>query len=154
MGRIDARLKELNIDLPSPPDPVASYAPFIVAQNLVFVSGQISVEPSGVIKGRLGAEMDLASGQAAARQCGFNLLAQLRKACGDDLDRVVRVVRLGVFVQCEQDFIEQPVVADGASLLMTEVFGEIGRHARAAVGVSALPLGAAVEIDGVFEINA
>jgi enamine deaminase RidA (YjgF/YER057c/UK114 family) len=146
---IDDRLEELGIDLPEPPAAVASYVPFIVQDGLVFVSGQISMAPEGLIAGRLGENLELTDGQAAARQCGINILAQLRAACEGDLSRVRRIVRLGGFVNSTPDFTDQPKVIDGASTLMTDVFDEAGRHARAAVGVNVLPLGAAVEIDAV-----
>jgi enamine deaminase RidA (YjgF/YER057c/UK114 family) len=146
---IDDRLEELGIDLPEPPAAVASYVPFIVQEGLVFVSGQISMAPEGLIAGRLGENLELTDGQAAARQCGINILAQLRAACEGDLSRVRRIVRLGGFVNSTPDFTDQPKVIDGASTLMTDVFDEAGRHARAAVGVNVLPLGAAVEIDAV-----
>jgi len=151
-GRIDKRLSELNIVLPSPVSPVATYVPYVVAGKLVFVSGQVSFSGGALIRGRLGADLDLEAGQEAARACGLNLLAQVKIACGGDLDRVRRVVKLGAFVCCTPDFTDQPKVANGCSDLMVAVFGEAGRHARAAVGAPALPLGAAVEIDGVFEI--
>ncbi len=151
-GRIDKRLSELNIVLPSPVSPVATYVPYVVAGKLVFVSGQVSFSGGALIRGRLGADLDLEAGQEAARACGLNLLAQVKIACGGDLDRVRRVVKLGAFVCCTPDFTDQPKVANGCSDLMVAVFGETGRHARAAVGAPALPLGAAVEIDGVFEI--
>lgn len=151
MGKIAARLAELKIALPAPAAPVATYAPFVIAGSLVFVSGQISFADGGLIRGKLGAEVDLEEGVRAARACGLNLLAQVHAATGD-LDRVRRVVKLGAFVNCTPDFVDQPKVANGASDLMVAVFGEAGRHARAAVGAPSLPLGAAVEIDGVFEI--
>lgn len=153
MGHIDDRLKELGVTLPTPPEPVASYAPFVKSGSLIFISGQISQGPDGLIKGCVGEDIDIAAGQTAARACGLNLIAQVKRACGD-LDRVARVVRLGGFVQCGPKFNEHPSVIDGASILMTDVFGEKGRHARAAVGAVSLPLGAAVEIEGVFEIDA
>ena len=152
-GRIDARLAELGIALPSPPAPAASYAPFVAAAGLIFISGQVSLRDGEAIKGVLGADMDAAAGAAAARACGINLLAQLRAACGGDLDRVRRVVKLTGFVNSAPDFGEHPQVINGCSDLMTEVFGEaIGSHARSAVGMAALPFGFAVEIEGIFEI--
>ena len=152
-GRIDARLAELGIELPSPPAPAASYVPFVAAAGLVFISGQVSLREGEAIKGVLGAGMDAAAGAAAARACGINLLAQLRAACGGDLDRVRRVVKLTGFVNSAPDFGEHPQVINGCSDLMKEVFGEaIGAHARSAVGMAALPFGFAVEIEGIFEI--
>lgn len=152
MGRIDAKLAELKIDLPTPTPPVANYVPYVISGNLVFVSGQISTGLQGLIKGKLGGELTLDEGVGAARVCAINLLAQLKVATGGDLDRVRRVVKLGGFVNCAPDFTDQPKVINGASDLMVSVFGEAGRHSRAAVGAPSLPLGAAVEIDGVFEI--
>lgn len=152
MSRIDARLADLSITLPEPVAPVANYVPFVIAGNLVFISGQVSIGPAGLIKGTLGAGMDIAEGVEAAKACGVNLIAQLKAACGGDLDRVKRVVKLGAFVASTPEFTDQPKVANGASDLMVAVFGDAGRHARAAVSAPSLPLGAAVEIDGVFEI--
>ncbi|NWG70067.1 MAG: RidA family protein [Parvularculaceae bacterium] len=153
MTRIDRKLSELNIVLPAPVAPVATYVPFVVAGPLVFISGQVSLSNGALIKGRLGADLNIERGQEAARACGLNLLAHLKSACGGDLDRVRRVVKLGAFVCSTPDFVDQPKVANGCSDLMVAVFGDAGRHARAAVGAPALPLGAAVEIDGVFEID-
>ncbi len=152
-GKIAARLAELGIDLPQPPEPVANYVPTLVSGRLLFVSGQVPIE-GGEIKyrGRLGAELSVEQGQAAARLCALNILGQVRAALGGDLDRIARCVRLGVFVASADGFTDQPKVANGASDLMVEVFGEIGRHTRAAVAANVLPLNAAVEIDAVFEI--
>lgn len=147
-SKIDARLEELGLELPETPAPVANYVSFVVAGNLVHVSGQIS----GAVRGKLGAGLDAAAGASAARTCALALIAQLRAACGGDLDRVRRVVKLNGFVNSAPDFTDQPKVINGASDLMVEVFGDRGRHARAAVGVAALPLGVAVEVDGIFEI--
>jgi enamine deaminase RidA (YjgF/YER057c/UK114 family) len=152
MSRIDDRLAELGLILPEPVAPVANYVPYVISGNLVFISGQVSIGAEGLIKGTLGAGMDVAEGVAAARACGVNLIAQLRIACGGDLDRVKRVVKLGGFVNSTSDFTDQPKVINGASDLMVAVFGDAGRHARAAVSAPSLPLGAAVDIDGVFEI--
>lgn len=153
MGRIDRRLAELKIELPSPVPPVATYVPYVISGHLVFISGQISFVGGTLIKGRLGADMDVERGQEAARACGINLIAQLKVATGGDLDRVRRIVKLGAFVNSTPDFTDQPKVANGCSDLMVAVFGEAGKHARAAVGAPGLPLGAAVEIDGIFEIQ-
>ena len=153
-GRIDARLKELGIALPDAPAPAANYVPWVRTGNLVFISGQIARNGTGLILGKLGAGMHEDDGIAAARACGLNLLAQLRAACGGDLDKVARVVKLTGFVNATPDFENQPVVINGASDLMVEVFGEeIGSHARAAVGCASLPLGVAVEVEGVFEVR-
>lgn len=152
MNTIDTKLTDLGLVLPEPVAPVANYAPFIVSNGLVYISGQVSIGADGLITGKLGAGMDIEQGQVAAHACGVNLLAQLKAACDGDLSRVQQVVKLGVFVNCTPDFTDQPRVANGASDLMVAVFGNAGRHTRAAVGAVALPLDAAVEIDGVFAI--
>ncbi|MEM9706916.1 MAG: RidA family protein [Pseudomonadota bacterium] len=152
MGEIDARLEALGITLPEPPVPVASYVPFVISGAQVFVSGQVSMGSDGLITGKLGDGMSIDAGKDAAQICALNLIAQLKSACGGELDRVRRVVKLGGFVNCTQDFTDQPAVINGASDLFLEVFGDVGRHARAAVGAPSLPLGAAVEVDGIFEI--
>lgn len=152
-ANIDARLAELGIELPDPAAPAGAYVPYVRSGNLVFVSGQITLWNGEVrYKGRLGDDMSVDDGYVAARLCGLNLIAQLRGACGGNLDRVTRVVRLGGFVQSTATFTDQPKVINGASDLMVEVFGDAGRHARAAVGTISLPLDASVEVDGVFEI--
>jgi len=152
-GTIAARLAELGLELPKAASPVANYVPFVVTGKLVFVSGQVPlVDGKPQFVGRLGDTLSVEQGNQAARRCGLNLLAQLGNACGGDLDRVRRVVKLGGFVACTPDFTQTPQVINGASDLMVEVFGDVGRHARAAVGVSALPLGVAVEVEAVFEI--
>jgi len=152
-GKIEARLAELGIALPQPAAPAGAYVPYVVTGSLVFVAGQITLE-NGEIKymGRLGENMSVDEGYAAARLCGLNLLAQVRGACAGDLDRVKRVVRLGGFVNSAAVFTDQAKVINGASDLMVEVFGDPGRHARAAVGAPSLPLGVSVEVDGIFEI--
>ncbi|HVV63942.1 MAG TPA: RidA family protein [Rhizomicrobium sp.] len=152
-GKIDARLKALNIELPEPPSPVASYVPYVISGNLVFVSGQVTAAPGGLkYVGKVGADMSLDDGKAAARLCAVNVIAQLRAACGGDLDRVRRCVRVGVFVNAVSDFTQHPEVANGASDLFQDVFGEAGRHSRAAVGAGSLPRGVACEVEAVFEI--
>lgn len=151
---IDARLAELGLTLPQPAAPVASYVPAVEANGLLHISGQISfAEDGSLITGRLGENVDLEGGQAAARRCGLMLLAQIKAALGS-LDRVERIVKLGVFVNSAGSFTDQPKVANGASDLMQEVFGEAGRHARSAVGVPVLPLGVAVEVDAVVQVRA
>ncbi len=152
-GTIDARLAELGISLPTPAAPVASYVPFVRVGSLVMISGQITME-NGEIRfvGKLGDTLSVEEGYQAARLCGVNLIAQMRTACDDDLDRVKRVVRLGGFVNCTPDFTDHPKVINGASDLMQEVFGDAGQHARAAVGSSSLPLGVGVEVDAVVEV--
>ena len=153
MSKIEARLIELGVVLPQPVAPVANYVPFVRSGNLVHISGQISLDVSGGIRGTVGVDVDLETAQAAARLCGINLLAQMKAACDGDLDRVVRVVKLGGFVQAGPDFIDIPKVVNGCSDLMVEVLGDAGRHARSAVGVYRLPLGFAVEVDAVVEIS-
>jgi enamine deaminase RidA (YjgF/YER057c/UK114 family) len=152
MGPIDQRLTKLGITLPAPSAPVANYAPFVKSGNLLFVSGQISHGPAGLVKGKLGATLTLEEGAAAARLCAINILAQMKAALGGDLNRVTRIVKLGGFVNCTPDFEDQPKVINGASDLMVSVFGEAGKHARAAVGAPNLPMGAAVEVDAVVEV--
>ena len=150
---IDQRLAELGITLPEPAAPVAAYVPAVEAGGLLHISGQISMrEDGGLIVGRLGDNIALEGGIAAARRCGIMLLAQMQAALGS-LDRVDRVVKLGVFVNSAASFTDQPKVANGASELMQEVFGEAGRHARSAVGVPVLPLGVAVEVDAIVAVK-
>lgn len=152
-SKIEERLATLDITLPDAPAPAANYVLFVVVGDLVYISGQISRNEQGLITGRLGEDVDVEAGQAAARSCGLALIAQLREACGGDLDRVTQVVKLNGFVNATPDFVEHPQVVNGASDLMVEVFGNSGRHARAAVGSSSLPLGVAVEVEGVFRIT-
>ena len=150
---IDKRLAELGITRPKPAAPVASYVPAIEQSGLLHISGQISFgEDGNLIVGRLGEDMNLERGTAAARRCGIMLLAQMQAALGS-LDRVERIVKLGVFVNSTPSFTDQPKVANGASELMQEVFGEAGRHARSAVGVTVLPLGVAVEVDAIVAVR-
>ncbi len=150
---ISDRLAELGITLPEPAAPVAAYVPAVQAGNLLHISGQLPFDAGAVMTGRLGEDRDLAYGAAAARACGIMLLAQIKAALGS-LDRVERIVKLGVFISSAATFTDQPKVANGASELMQDVFGEAGRHARSAVGVPVLPLGAAVEIDAVVAVKA
>jgi len=153
-GTVEARLKELGIELPQPAAPVANYVPYTVSGNLVFISGQIC-QWNGELRfvGRLGAAIGIADGREAARLCALNILAHLRVACGGDLDRVRRCLRVGGFVNCTPEFTDMPQVVNGASDLMVAVFGDLGRHARAAVGMSSLPGGVAVEVEAIFEIS-
>lgn len=153
MSAIDTRLADLGIDLPEPVAPVANYVPFVRTGNQVFISGQVSIGAEGLVKGTLGSDMDISAGQAAARLCAINLISQLKAACEGDLSRVKRVVKLGGFVAATADFTDIPQVINGCSDLMVEVFGDAGRHARSAVSCPVLPLGAAVEVDGVFEVE-
>ncbi|HIC29806.1 MAG TPA: RidA family protein [Rhodospirillales bacterium] len=153
-GPITTRLAELGIELPEPAAPAANYIPFVVTGNLIFVSGQITVW-NGELRhiGRLGENIDIDEGYQAARLCGLNLIAQAKAAAQGDLDKIKRVVKLGGFVNSTPDFTDQPKVINGTSDLMAEVFGEGGKHARFAVGAPTLPLGVAVEVDGVFELG-
>lgn len=151
---IDQRLLELGVSLPQPAAPVAAYVPAVEQAGLLHISGQISFDEDGsLIKGRLGEDMELEAGHNAARRCAIMLLAQIKAALGS-LDRVERIVKLGVFVNSAPSFTDQPKVANGASELMQSVFGEAGRHARSAVGVAVLPLGVAVEIDAIVSVKA
>lgn len=153
MSKTETRLKELGIDLPSPPAPVASYVPYVVTGNLVFISGQVTLAAGGLkYVGKVGADISLDDGKAAAQLCAINLLAQLKAACGGDLDRIRRCVKLGVFVNATPDFTQHPEVGNGASDLIVQVLGDAGKHARAATGAGSLPRGVAVEVDGTFEI--
>lgn len=149
---IEARLKELDIALPVAAAPVAAYVPAVLAGGLLHVSGQLPFRDGALMTGRLGADRDLDYGVEAARRCGLMLLAQIEAALGS-LDRVERVVKLGAFINSTADFTDQPKVANGASELMVEVFGEAGKHARSAVGVPVLPLGAVVEIDAIVQVK-
>lgn len=149
---IEKKLAELGIALPSAPAPAANYVPYVQSGNLLFVSGQISAGPGGLIKGRLGDDMAAEAGAEAARACGLALLAQANAALGS-LDRVTRVVKLTGFVASTPEFTDQPEVINGCSDLMVEVFGDVGRHARAAVSAAALPRGVAVEIEAIFEVQ-
>ena len=152
-GRVEKLLADKKIELPKAAAPVANYVPVVVAGNLAFVSGQVTVW-NGEFKfvGKLGQEFDVAQGQQAARICGLNIIAQLKAALGGDLDRVKRCVKLGVFVNSTDGFTDQPKVANGVSDLIVDVFGDAGKHARAAVGTNVLPLNVAVEVEAVFEI--
>ena len=151
-GKFETKLNELGITLPEAPAPAANYVPYVVVGDMVYVSGQISVGPDGLIKGKLGENMSTEDGAAAARVCAINLLAQVKAACGGDLDRLVKVVKLTGFVNSTADYTEQPQVVNGASDLMANALGDAGKHARAAVSAAALPLGVAVEVEGIFQI--
>lgn len=152
-GKIDARLKELDIVLPSPPVPVASYVPFVTTGKLVFVSGQVTAAPDGLkYVGIVGQELSLEDGKAAARLCAINVLAQMKAATDGDLDRVARCVKVTVFVNAVPGFAQHPEVANGASDLLVDVLGDAGRHARAAVGAGSLPRNVAVEVEAIFEL--
>jgi enamine deaminase RidA (YjgF/YER057c/UK114 family) len=152
MSAIEARLAELGVTLPDAPAPAANYVPYVISANMVYVSGQISMADGQLICGKLGADMDTEAGAAAARSCAISLLAQLKAACGGNLDRLQRVVKLVGFVNSTSDFTEQPKVINGASDFMVAALGDAGRHARSAVSAASLPLGVAVEIEAIFEI--
>ncbi|WGW04915.1 RidA family protein [Tropicibacter oceani] len=149
---IETRLAELGLTLPEAPAPAANYVPYVQVGNTLYVSGQISMANGALICGKLGDDMDVAAGAAAAKSCALSLLAQVRAACGGDLSRLKRVIKLTGFVNSTGDFTDQPKVINGASDTMVEVLGEAGRHSRSAVSAASLPLGVAVEIEGIFEI--
>ena len=151
--QIEQKLSQMGITLPDAPAPAANYVPFVQVGNMLYVSGQISQNTDGLIKGKLGDDMDVAQGVQAAAACAVALLAQVKAACGGDLDQLARVVKLSGFVNSTPDFTEQPQVINGASNLLGEVLGEAGKHARAAVSAAALPLGVAVEIEGIFQLK-
>jgi len=153
MSAIEDRLSALGVVLPQPVAPVANYVPFVRAGDLVHISGQVSVDSNGGVRGVVGEDVDLDAGIKAARLCGINLLAQMRAAADGDLDRIVRVVKLGGFVQAGPGFFDIPKVVNGCSDLMVEAFGDAGRHARSAVGVYRLPLNFAVEVDAVVQVR-
>jgi len=156
VNSIDKRISELGLVLPQPVAPVANYVPYVITGNQMFISGQVSVTAGGdLIKGRLGENLSVEQGQAAAQACGLNLIAQMKAACGGDLSKVKRIVKLGGFVNSNfgDTALDIPKIINGCSDLMVDVFGEAGKHARFAVGASALPLDVAVEIDCVIEID-
>ena len=153
MSNVEDRLNAAGVLLPEPIAPVANYVPFVRAGDVVHISGQVSVDASGGVRGVVGEDVDLETAQKAARLCAINLLTQMKAACGGDLDRLVRVVKLGGFVQAGPAFFDIPKVVNGCSDLMVEAFGDAGRHARSAVGVYRLPLNFAVEVDAVVQIR-
>jgi enamine deaminase RidA (YjgF/YER057c/UK114 family) len=150
---IEARIAELGLTLPEPAKPVASYVSYVRSGDQITISGQLSNDANGGIKGTVGVDVTPEQALEAARLCGLNLIAQIKGACDGDLDRVVRIVKLGGFVQAGPDFTAIPAVINGCSDMMVEVFGDAGKHARSAVGVYKLPLGFAVEIDAIVEIR-
>ncbi len=152
-GQVDARLAALGITVPAAAAPVANYVGYVKTGNLVFVSGQVPIKDGKFLyQGKVGAEISLYEAQQAAALCAINIIAQIKDACGGDLDKVRRIVKLGGFVNSTPEFTDQPKVINGASDLMVEVFGDAGKHARAAVSAGALPLNVAVEVDAVAEI--
>lgn len=153
MSQVEERLAAQGITLPQPVAPVANYVPFVRVGGLVYISGQVSLDASGGVRGIVGEDVDMETAKRAARLCGINLIAQMRAACEGDLDRVVRVVKLGGFVQAGLTFFEIPQVVNGASDVMVLAFGDAGKHARSAVGVYRLPMNFAVEVDAVVEIR-
>ena len=150
---ITARPTELGVTLPDAPAPAANYVPFVKVGNIVYVSGQISNGPDGFITGKLGENMDVDAGAAAAKSCVISLLAQVKTACGGDIERLVRVIKLTGFVNSTAEFTDQPKVINGASDFLVEALGDKGRHSRSAVSAASLPFGVAVEIEGIFEIK-
>ncbi len=150
---IEDSLKKLNIQLPKAPDPVGSYVASKISENLIFISGQVPFDSSGnLVKGKVGKELNLEQAQNSAKLCALNILAQLKKVCSGNLDKVKGCVKITGYVNSTDDFTDQPKVINGASDLISEVFGEIGKHTRAAVSVNSLPLGVPVEVDAIFEI--
>ncbi|REJ85567.1 MAG: RidA family protein [Acidobacteria bacterium] len=154
MPIVNERLAELGIELPGSPPPAANYVPFVISNQQVFVSGQVPFRDGALAyRGKVGDKYSLEEAQEAARLVGLNIISVVNQACGGDLDRVIRCVKLGGFVNCTPDFVDQPKVINGASDLMVEVFGDCGRHARFAVGTNVLPFDVPVEIDAIFEID-
>lgn len=149
---IAAKLESLGVTLPDAPAPAANYVPFVRVGNIVYVSGQISKDDD-LITGKLGDDMEVEAGAAAAKVCAINLLAQVKAACGGDIEKLVRVIKLTGFVNSTADFTAQPQVINGASDFLVEALGDAGRHSRSAVSAAALPLGVAVEIEGIFEVQ-
>lgn len=150
---IEQKLADLGVTLTDAPAPAANYVPSVKVGDILYVSGQISNDANGLILGKLGDTMELEAGVAAARTCAINLLSQVKAACDGDLDRLVRVVKLTAFVNSTSDFTQQPQVVNGASDFLVEALGEAGRHARSAVSAASLPLGVAVEIEGIFQVR-
>lgn len=153
MSGFETKLAEMGVSLPDAPAPAANYVPYVLVGDTLYVSGQISNGPDGFITGKLGADMDVAAGAEAAKSCAIALLAQVKAACGGDLDRLVRVIKLTGFVNSTADFEDQPKVVNGASDFMAEALGEAGRHSRSAVSAASLPFGVAVEVEGIFQIK-
>ena len=147
-------LKKMNLKLPKAPDPVGSYIATKISNKFLFISGQISMDENGnLIKGKLGKDLNTDKGYQAAQRCALSIIAQAKKACGEDLSKIKSCIKLTGFVNSTEDFIEQPKVINGASDIMAKIFGDFGKHTRAAVSVNSLPLGVAVEVDAIFELN-
>jgi enamine deaminase RidA (YjgF/YER057c/UK114 family) len=153
MSEVEQRLSALGVVLPAPNAPVANYVPFVRSGSIVYISGQVSTDAGGGIKGVVGEEVDVDGARQAARLCGINLIAQMKAATGGELSRIRQVIKLGGFVQAGAHFFDIPKVLNGCSDLMVEAFGEAGRHARSAVGVYRLPLNFAVEVDAIVEVQ-
>ena len=151
---IEDNIKKLNINLPDAPDPVGSYVATKIVGKFLYISGQISINEKGeFIKGKVGKELNLEEGYEAAKRCALNIVSQAKKACGNDLSRIKSCIKLTGYVNSTDNFTDQPKIINGASDLISSVFGEIGKHTRAAVSVNSLPLGVAVEVDAIFELN-
>ena len=151
--KVEKNLQKLGIELPTAPSPAANYVPYVIVGKLLYVSGQISQDKNGLIIGKLGEDLSVEEGENAAKYCALSLLAQVKAACKGDLDRLVRVIKLTGFVNSVGEFTEQPQVVNGASNILVEILGDSGKHSRSAVSAASLPLGVAVEIEGIFEIN-
>lgn len=152
MSKIEMRLAELGVTLPDAPAPAANYVPWVISGNMVYISGQISQNAGGLIKGKLGADLSIEQGAEAAKSCAVSILAQLKAATGGNIDRMARLVKLVGFVNSTADFTDQPKVINGASDFLVAALGDAGRHARSAVSAASLPLGVAVEIEAIFEL--
>lgn len=153
MGNFESKLAEMGVTLPDAPVPAANYVPYVQVGDIVYVSGQISKDETGLITGKLGDDMGTPAGAAAAKVCAIALLAQVKAACSGDLDRLVRVIKLTGFVNSTADYDEQPLVVNGASDFIGEALGDVGKHSRSAVSAASLPFGVAVEIEGIFQIK-
>ena len=151
---VEEKIKQLNIEIPKSPKPVGAYVAFRIVNKLVYISGQVSFDQNGnLIKGKVGSDLSLEQGQEAAKACAINIISQLKSACDGDLEKVKSCIKINGYVNSTDNFFDQPKVINAASELIVNVFGEKGKHARAAVSVNSLPLGAAVEIESIFEIN-
>ena len=151
---VEEKIKQLNIEIPKSPKPVGAYVAFRIVNKLVYISGQVSFDQNGnLIKGKVGSDLSLEQGQEAAKACAINIISQLKSACDGDLEKVKSCIKINGYVNSTDNFLDQPKVINAASELIVNVFGEKGKHARAAVSVNSLPLGATVEIESIFEIN-